>query len=109
MKAPPPMPEDCGSTRLSTICAAMPASTALPPWRNMARPASAASGWAAITMCFLALTSGFGRKPALAFRQLEGLNARRRPSRGEREQQSEEAANEWLEKLDHAGSIACFI
>ncbi len=41
------MPDDCGSTRVSTICAAITASTALPPWRSMARPASAASGLAA--------------------------------------------------------------
>ena len=30
-KAPPPMPLDCGSTRLSTICTATAASMALPP------------------------------------------------------------------------------
>jgi hypothetical protein len=36
----------------------MPASVALPPLRRMARAASAASGWAATTICFRALTSG---------------------------------------------------
>jgi hypothetical protein len=30
-KPPPPMPEDCGSTRFSTHCAAIAASSALPP------------------------------------------------------------------------------
>ena len=35
--APPPMPEDCGSTRPSTAWAAIAASTALPPWRRIAR------------------------------------------------------------------------
>src|SRR6476469_10123127 len=41
----------------------MPASTALPPLRKIASPASAASGCAATTMRRLALTSGFGVKP----------------------------------------------
>ena len=53
MKAPPPMPDDSGSTRPSTICTAMAASTALPPARSISSPASAASGLAAATMsCF---------------------------------------------------------
>ena len=61
--APPPIPEDCGSTTFSTICVAMAASTALPPLRKMASPASAASGFAATTICRLALTSVFAVKP----------------------------------------------
>ena len=61
-----------------------------PPLRSMARPASAASGWAATTMCFFALTRGFGGKTALAFGQLEGLDARGK-RRGEREQNGERA------------------
>ena len=48
--APPPMPEDCGSTRPSTAWAAMAASTALPPWRRMASAASDAAGSAVATM-----------------------------------------------------------
>src|SRR5260370_30774960 len=51
MKAPPPIPEDCGSTRLSTICVAIAASAAAPPARSIARPAAAARGLAAATMC----------------------------------------------------------
>jgi hypothetical protein len=50
MKAPPPMPLDCGSTRLSTICVAMAASTALPPLFSTSQPALVASGLAATTM-----------------------------------------------------------
>ncbi len=53
-KAPPPMPEDSGSTSPSTIWVAMAASTALPPARSMASPASAASGLAAATISCLA-------------------------------------------------------
>ena len=48
--APPPMPEDCGSTRPSTAWAAIAASTALPPWRRIARAASDAAGSAVATM-----------------------------------------------------------
>jgi 5-oxoprolinase (ATP-hydrolysing) len=50
MNAPPPRPELCGSTRFSTSCTAIAASTALPPARRISRPASAASGLAAATM-----------------------------------------------------------
>src|SRR5437868_3778642 len=50
MKAPPPSPEDCGSTRLRTNCTAMAASAALPPARSMSRPASTAAGLAAEIM-----------------------------------------------------------
>ena len=56
LEAPPPMPLDCGSTRVSTICMAMAASMALPPARSIARPASLASGLAAAAMCRLACT-----------------------------------------------------
>src|SRR5450755_1734460 len=51
MKAPPPMPEDCGSTRLSTSWVAIAASIAEPPARSISRPASAAYALAADTMC----------------------------------------------------------
>ncbi len=47
MNAPPPMPDDCGSTRVNTACIAIAASIADPPWRSISRPASAASGLAA--------------------------------------------------------------
>src|SRR5471032_2789230 len=47
MKAPPPMPEDSGSTNPSTIWVAIAASTAEPPARSISRPASAACGLAA--------------------------------------------------------------
>src|SRR5918992_4436269 len=50
MKAPPPMPEDSGSTKPSIICTAIAASTAEPPRFNTSAPASAASGCAAATM-----------------------------------------------------------
>ena len=43
------MPEDCGSTSVSTSCTAIAASTALPPARSTCRPASVASGLAAAT------------------------------------------------------------
>ena len=42
IKAPPPMPELCGSTSVSTACAAIAASTALPPTRRISRPATEA-------------------------------------------------------------------
>ncbi len=35
MNAPPPMPEDCGSTSVRTSCTAIAASTALPPAASM--------------------------------------------------------------------------
>ena len=57
-KAPPPRPEDCGSTRPSTVCTATSASAALPPARSTSSPASAASGLAATTICRLACTTG---------------------------------------------------
>ncbi len=46
MKAPPPMPDDCGSTRFSTSCVAMAASTTLPPRLSISSPAAVASGLA---------------------------------------------------------------
>jgi hypothetical protein len=49
------MPDDCGSTRLSTNCTAIAASAALPPARSNPRPASTASGFAAAIMYDLAL------------------------------------------------------
>jgi len=63
MKAPPPIPEDCGSTRLSTICVAIAASIAVPPARSISSPAAAASGLAAATMCRRATTCSFLAKP----------------------------------------------
>ncbi len=57
MKAPPPMPDDCGSTRLSTSCVAMAASTTLPPRRSMASPARLARGLADTIMKCGARTS----------------------------------------------------
>ncbi len=48
--APPPSPEDCGSTSPSTTCTATIASAALPPSRSTAAPASTASGLAAATI-----------------------------------------------------------
>ena len=44
MKPPPPMPENCGSTTLSTNWIAAAASIALPPRRSTSAPACAASG-----------------------------------------------------------------
>src|SRR6478672_5465096 len=49
MKAPPPIPELCGSTRPSMAWTATAASTALPPRFSTFRPACAARGLAAIT------------------------------------------------------------
>src|SRR6185295_9649800 len=49
MKAPPPTPELCGSTRLSIAWTAIAASTALPPRLSTLSPAWAASGFAAMT------------------------------------------------------------
>src|SRR5262245_55428460 len=49
------MPEDSGSTRPSTICTAMAASSAVPPRLSTSYPASTASGCAAATTnCLLA-------------------------------------------------------
>ena len=50
MKAPPPRPELCGSTRPSTACTATAASSAEPPARSTFSPALAASGLAAVTI-----------------------------------------------------------
>ncbi|KAG0755428.1 hypothetical protein G6F22_020614 [Rhizopus arrhizus] len=50
MNAPPPIPEDCGSTRFSTSWVAMAASTTLPPRRSIASPAWVASGLAETIM-----------------------------------------------------------
>ncbi len=47
MKAPPPTPELCGSTRPSIACTATAASMALPPLRRISRRASTAIGFAA--------------------------------------------------------------
>lgn len=66
MKAPPPMPDDCGSTRFSTSCAAMAASTTLPPRRSISSPASVASGLAATIMKCGALTRLRARVPVAA-------------------------------------------
>ena len=44
------MPDDCGSVRVKTICAAIAASTALPPWRSICAAASEACGLAVLTM-----------------------------------------------------------
>ena len=43
------MPELCGSTTVSASIVAIAASVALPPWRSIAAPASAARGSAALT------------------------------------------------------------
>ena len=50
MKAPPPSPEDCGSTRPNVACTAIAASTAEPPSRKIFKPASVAKGLAAATI-----------------------------------------------------------
>ena len=54
-KPPPPIPEDCGSTRPSTICAEIAASMAEPPASSISRPARAAWGLATATMPCLAV------------------------------------------------------
>ena len=51
--APPPIPLDCGSTKVNTICTAIAASTAEPPACKIRYPASLANGCAAATpRCF---------------------------------------------------------
>ena len=57
------MPDDCGSTRFSTICTATAASTAVPPLFSMSQPALAASGLAATTMKLRAVAAGLLAKP----------------------------------------------
>src|SRR5215468_9426639 len=57
MKVPPPSPDDCGSTKLSTNCTATAASAALPPARSISRPASTAAPLAAATMKDFAVPS----------------------------------------------------
>lgn len=87
MKAPPPMPEDCGSTRFSTNCVAMAASTTLPPRLSISSPAAVASGLADTIMKCAARTSvrawlplaasGFRSSAAVGVRaQAEGATAR---------------------------------
>ena len=39
INAPPPIPEDCGSTKVNTNCTAIAASTALPPCFSILKPA----------------------------------------------------------------------
>ena len=63
MNAPPPMPEDCGSTTLSTSWTAIAASTALPPRASVAMPASTAAGCAATTIACLLVTSALEVQP----------------------------------------------
>ena len=63
MKPPPPIPDDCGSTRPSTSCAAIAASTALPPRASIACPAPTASGFAAAIMNCRATTGFRSRQP----------------------------------------------
>ena len=55
------MPELCGSTTVSASRVASAASVALPPWRSIAAPASAARGSAALTMPGSALAAAVGR------------------------------------------------
>ncbi|CRZ60391.1 Uncharacterised protein [Vibrio cholerae] len=57
------MPDDCGSTKPSISCVVTMASIALPPWRKIEAPASLASGLAAVTIQFLALTNDLCSKP----------------------------------------------
>ena len=52
------MPELCGSTTVSASKVANAASVALPPWRSICAPASAARGSAALTMPGGALVGG---------------------------------------------------
>ena len=61
--APPPMPLDCGSTRVNTICTATAASSALPPARSIWAPASAASGLAAATANVVVAQPGLWLRP----------------------------------------------
>ena len=56
-KPPPPIPEDCGSTTFKANCAAMAASTAVPPARKIANPALAAWGLAAAIICLEAVAA----------------------------------------------------
>jgi hypothetical protein len=63
MKAPPPMPELCGSARLSTSWTATAASTALPPAARISRPAWAARGLAAATMSLVAEPAVLAMRP----------------------------------------------
>ena len=44
-KTSPPIPVDIGSTTFKTAAAAIAASTALPPFFNISKPALAAKGW----------------------------------------------------------------
>ena len=80
MNAPPPTPELCGSTRLSTACTATAASTAEPPWRSTFSPASTASGLAAVTMTFgpAALAAGAGAGAGASFVAVVAQAARAR-------------------------------
>src|SRR6187551_3048734 len=50
------MPELCGSTTVRASIVAIAASTALPPWRSIAAPASAARGSAALTRPLVSTT-----------------------------------------------------
>ena len=51
------MPQPVGSMRPSAAFAAIAASTALPPRRNVATPISVASGWLVATMPCRAMTT----------------------------------------------------
>src|ERR1700730_17164943 len=66
MNAPPPSPEDCGSTTLRISCTAIAASAALPPACKISRPASTATGLAAEIMKDFAVATWPTRDPVAA-------------------------------------------
>lgn len=63
MNAPPPIPDDCGSTSASTICVAIAASIAVPPAFSMSKPACVASGFAAAIMKCCEVQPGLSVQP----------------------------------------------
>src|SRR5215510_5240853 len=74
-KAPPPMPEDCGSVNPSTNCAAIAASTAEPPCCKIEQPAAVARGLAVAIIARLARTTAFSVKPVALSGALSELPA----------------------------------
>ena len=62
--APPPMPDDCGSTRFSTSCTAIAASAALPPSRSISQAGlDRVAGWRQRPCADLAVTAARADHP----------------------------------------------
>ena len=96
MKAPPPTPELCGSTRHSMAWTAIAASTALPPRFRTLSPACAASGLAAMTNGAVGRSCAGATARAVGAQRARGQRARgRKRACGARAWPRRLAEDEW--------------